>query len=297
MMSPMRFTIKPPLPFELSLVVTSHGWYGLPPFSWDPHAAAFRFSFELEPGLGVTVALAQSGAAIRGRADATAPLTAAHRKRIVATAKHCLRLDEDFAEFYELARGDDRIGWVCERGAGRILRSPSMFDDLLKILSTTNCSWALTKSMVGRLVDTCGAVAPGGKAFPSARALARRRVPFFRNTIRAGYRAEHFARLARATATGALDPDAWPAATDVVALRKDLLALPGIGPYAAAHLLRLSGHYDDPGIDSWVRAKFQRIYGLRRPPVDAKIVARYRRFGRWLGLALWMDMTRDWHCD
>ncbi len=280
----------------LATVVRSHGWYGLPPLRWDEDAGVFSFAYALRSDTPVTVRVRQVGDRLRGTAEATTPLSRADVDDVKATVRRCLRLDEDLAEFYAMTAADERYAWVNVVGAGRILRAPTPYEDLVKILCTTNCSWALTESMVGKLVDRLGFDAPGGyRSFPTAAAMARKRPAFYRDVIRAGYRADYMAKISRAVARGDVNPDAWSSASDADGLRAELLALPGIGPYAAAHLLRLSGHYDDHGIDSWVREKHRRMYGLKRPPKDAAIVRKYRGFGRFAGLALWMDHTRDWH--
>ena len=290
-----RFQIQAPDGFDLSLVVRSHGWYDLAPLRWDAARCELGFDVALDESTGVSVAVRQAGDVLRGTAQARSALSAAQRREVKRIARWCLRLDEDLTEFYRLAREDDRIAWAAELGAGRILRAPSPYEDLIKILCTTNCSWSLTRLMVSRLVDNLGVDAPAGKTFPLASTMARKRESFYRDTIRAGYRSPHFVKLAKMTDRGEIDPTSWASAADCADLRKQLLALPGIGPYAAAHLLRLSGHYEDAGIDSWVRGKFKQMYGLRKPPSDERIERRYRRFGRWAGLALWMDHTRDWH--
>lgn len=41
-----------------------------------------------------------------------------------------------------------------------------------------------------------------------------------------------------------------------------------------------------------VRAKLARLVGRRLD--DRQIARRYRRFGRWCGLALWCEVTADW---
>ena len=71
-------------------------------------------------------------------------------------------------------------------------------------------------------------------------------------------------------------------------------ATKGIGPYAAGNLLKLLGHYDHLSLDSWVRPRFATVHGLKKIPDDQAIHRYYRRFGRWQGLVLWLDMTRDW---
>lgn len=292
-----RFTLLPPQPFELAVVARSHGWYGLPPFRWDDDRAELSTAVALDEDRAVVLRARQSGAALACAVDSAEPIGTEELRRCKALVASMLRLDQDFGEFYELAAGDDRLRWVCERGAGRILRAPTAFEDLIKIVCTTNCSWSLTEIMVGNMVARCGVEAPDSRrAFPTPAALARKRPAFFRDVVRAGYRAPHFARLARDTARGAIELEPWrDGSGSTEELRARLLALPGVGPYAAAHLLRLSGHYADHGLDSWCRGKWAEIYGKRKPPADDVIVRRYRRFGRWLGLALWMDLTREWH--
>jgi hypothetical protein len=42
------------------------------------------------------------------------------------------RLDEDLSDFYELVRDDD-LAW-CALGAGRMLRAPTVFEDVVKTI-------------------------------------------------------------------------------------------------------------------------------------------------------------------
>jgi 3-methyladenine DNA glycosylase/8-oxoguanine DNA glycosylase len=46
------------------------------------------------------------------------------------TVAHMFRLDEDLSGFYELVR-DDELAW-CALGAGRMLRAPTVFEDVAK---------------------------------------------------------------------------------------------------------------------------------------------------------------------
>lgn len=167
----------------------------------------------------------------------------------------------------------------------------------MKLLFTTNCSWAATRKMTANLVAALGEEAPSGqRAFPTPEACAEQDGSFYREVVRAGYRAEACVALARAFAEGGLSDErlrARDVATDE--LRSRLLALRGFGPYAAGQALRLAGHYDDLALDSWCRGKLARLQGRRRPPKDAAIERAYRLFGSYRGLALWMDLTSDWH--
>ncbi len=194
-------------------------------------------------------------------------------------------------------RVDDDLAWVAH-GAGRMLRSPTVFEDVVKTVATTNCSWALTTKMTTAFVEHLGDAAPDGRrAFPSAAAMAAADESFYREVARTGYRAPYFRELARSVASGEVDLEALtdpePPDDDVEAR---LLALPGIGPYGAAHVMLTSlGRYSRLVLDSWTRPTYAKLAG--RATKDAAIERRFRRYGDWSGLAFWLYLTRDWVAD
>ena len=79
-------------------------------------------------------------------------------------------------------------------------------------------------------------------------------------------------------------------------VRERLLALPGVGPYAAAHILMTLGRHSRLILDSWTRPTYARMAG-KRTVADATIERRFRRYGAWAGLAFWLTCTRDWVAD
>jgi 3-methyladenine DNA glycosylase/8-oxoguanine DNA glycosylase len=223
---------------------------------------------------------------------------------ITAAVRHVLHLDLDLSGFYALVAEDPDLAWAA-RGAGRMIRSPTVFEDVVKTVCTTNASWGLTTRMVTALVAQLGEPAPtapaegwAGRAFPTAEAMARRDERFYREVIRAGYRAPSLAALARSVADGSVNledlaeasPDDLP--DDEVEVR--LLALPGVGPYAAAHVMLTLGRYSRLILDSWTRPTYARLRRSRRVVSDAGILRRFRRYGPWAGLAFWLYLTRDW---
>ena len=116
---------------------------------------------------------------------------------------------------------------------------------------------------------------------------------FYRDVVRAGYRGAVPALLAAEVAEGSLDLEALndsELADDEVAER--LLALPGCGPYATAHMMMLLGRNSRLILDSWTRPKYARLNG--RKASDRTIERRFRRYGDYAGLAFWLYLTRDW---
>jgi 3-methyladenine DNA glycosylase/8-oxoguanine DNA glycosylase len=221
----------------------------------------------------------------------------------VSAVRHVLRLDEDLSGFYALARSDPDLAWVTG-GAGRMLQSPTVFEDVVKTVCTTNCSWALTKRMVSALVEHLGEPAVGaapsgvaGRAFPTAAAMAGRDLAFYRDTVRAGYRGPYLLALSGSVASGAVDLEelagGHPSGLPDEEVEARLLALPGVGPYAAAHVMMMLGRYSRLILDSWTRPTYARLAG-RRTVTDAAIARRFAGYGPFAGLAFWLFLTRDW---
>jgi N-glycosylase/DNA lyase len=294
-----------PVPFDLERVVRSHGWYDLAPWSWDPERRILTRPLLLTTGRVVQVEVTEAGHAelalrvtARGRVAAG---EAAEARRLVRAS---LALDEDLEPFRARARqiegsgGPRPVQVALDRGLGRLLRSPTVFEDAVKTLCTTNCSWGLTRSMVTRLVEDLGEQGPAGRAFPSAQAMASRSERFFRDQLRVGYRAPYFRALARSVASGHLDVEGWRDPSIPTAdLERRIGALLGFGPYATEHLMRLLGRHEGLALDSWTRRKVAELRGRRRPPSDATIEKWFAPWGEWAGLAMWLEATADWHED
>jgi N-glycosylase/DNA lyase len=281
-------------PVDLARTLASHGVASLPPQRLDEQTWTLETTLALAGGgaRSVRVSAGRRGHArvelLGGRAGPR------QREELLATVRHMLRLDEDLSAFYAVAAADPELAWAAT-GAGRMLRSPTVFEDVVKTVCTTNCSWALTTKMTTALVEHLGEPAPGGRrAFPSARAMADADESFYRDVARAGYRAPYLSQLAASVASGEVDLEALadPELPDEEAAAR-LLALPGIGPYGAAHVMLTSlGRYSRLVLDSWTRPTYARLVG--RATKDATIERRFRRYREWAGLAFWLLLTRSW---
>lgn len=205
-----------------------------------------------------------------------------------------LDLSSDLSSFHALCRAKEAegFGWIARRGAGRVLRAPTPFEDAVKVLLTTNCSWGLTRAMVGNLVQAFGR----GGAFPDAPFLAGYSEKSLREEIRCGYRARYLLAFAGRVASQRLDVARWEdAARADEDVEREIAAQPGFGPYAVQTLLRLLGRHAKLGLDSWSRKKVSELRFRSRRVPDRRVERLYGPFGPWAGLAFWLDVTRDWH--
>jgi N-glycosylase/DNA lyase len=174
-----------------------------------------------------------------------------------------------------------------------------VFEDLVKTVCTTNCSWALTKIMTMNLVEKLGVPAENGKkAFPTPDAMAKVSTEFYREEIRAGYRAAYFAELAEAVASGCVNPESWlDSELPAKELKREMKKIKGVGDYAADNLLKLVGSYEGLALDSWVRAQFYRKHNDGAVCADKQIESFYDKFGKWRGLVAWCDVTERWFSE
>jgi N-glycosylase/DNA lyase len=290
----MEITLASPRAFSFKRTIISHGWCQLLPFKIDEEKWQLTRTLEVEDAKPVTITISSNRRTLK--VTTSRRLSQAAAKKVVADVRHMLRLDDNITEFYRLLAADSDFNWIPTQGAGRLLRSPTVFEDLVKMICTTNCSWALTEKMVTGLVENLGRESSNGdRTFPTPEAMALMPLKFYVNEVRAGYRSEYLKLLADRVASGELDVEAWlTSSLSTAELIKEMRGVKGVGPYAAENLLKLLGRYDGLALDSWTRAKFFSVRNNGRKTTDKKIARYYSRFKEWRGLALWCDMTRDW---
>src|SRR2546427_10304936 len=229
----MQITIQTPTDFNFYRTVLSHGWCELLPFELDRAKWKLTRVIEIDRAKPATVEVSPRRGGMKLEISRRVGERAA--QQIIRDVRHMFRLDDDLQEFYRLMMGDPEFAWIAAQGAGRLLRSPTVFEDLVKMICTTNCSWALTEKMVAGLVNELGSESDDGrKSFPAAEAMARRPLRFFRDRIRSGYRAPYLKELSERVAKGSLDVEGWLASDLPVAdLLKEMKSVKGVGNYAA----------------------------------------------------------------
>jgi 3-methyladenine DNA glycosylase/8-oxoguanine DNA glycosylase len=281
-------------PVDLWRTLVSHGVADLPPMRVDEDERTLTATLPV-PGMKPRTIIVRAGRG-EARIEVLGPKFGARgQEQLRRVLRRTLNLDEDLSGFYEVAAADPELAWAAQ-GAGRMLRSPTVFEEVVKTICTTNCAWSATVRMTTALVEHLGEPSAGkhGRAFPQPDAMAEADDPFYRDVVRAGYRGAYLRSIAAAVAAGELDLelllDSDLADADVA---ERLLSLPGVGPYAAAHVMMLLGRYSSLVLDSWTRPKYARLVGKKKV-ADSTIIRRFRPYGTYAGLAFWLFLTRDW---
>ncbi len=272
-------------PISFSRTVHSHGVARLPPAT--VLSSPLRYVRRLRIGKRVVeLTLEERG----GRLVAQSPsrLARGDAERVQALVARMFRFHDDLTPFYAKLAGDKLLGWASG-GAGRILASPTVFEDVVKTICTTNCAWSATVRMTTALVEL------GGGAFPEPELLAATSESWYRGVARMGYRGPYVRSIASDVAAGKLDLESLTdsARHSDEEAEEMLLELPGIGPYGAAHVMQLLGRHRLLVLDSWTRPTYLRLTGKKRA-ADSTIRRAFSRYDDYAGLAFWLFLTKDW---
>src|SRR6266850_5743996 len=156
--------LETPPSFSFVRAVFSHGWFDLPPFRWDSAERTLHRVLTTSRGRSLVVSIREGRASTRPEATGSLDITLheskadarRHEAEVTRQIRHMLRLDEPFGDFHTVCRDMGEFSWVGEAKAGPLLRAPQPFEDLVKMICTTNCTWALTRVMVRGLVRHLG---------------------------------------------------------------------------------------------------------------------------------------------
>jgi len=296
-MTEQKIKLATPPDFSFWRTAYSHGWCALQPFILNrPRRRLTRVLRSSQGPVLVEMASDERGIlelAIRSNSALSRTDITALKKQVAVM----LRLDESLESFYATLRrvaAGGEFDWVRKERAGRLLRSPELFEDVVKMICTTNCAWSATERMVENLVNKLGTRFDNEYAdFPTAKQLAGASEEFLVREIRTGYRSSYLLDLARSVASGQVDFSIWLTLKEDE-LYKKILGIKGVGPYAAGNLMRLMGHYRHLALDSWCRPQYSKIYRNGRKVSDKTITRHYGKYGEWSGLVLWLDLTREW---
>lgn len=277
----MRVHVPTSPDFSFEETISAHGWRRLLPFVWHEEAQTLERTEELHDGRVVQLSIqgSKTHLAVEIRGDG-------NEEDITARVRRIFQMDVPLAYFHAFCAARPELAHIPASKQGRLLRCSTLFEDAVKVIATSNTTWAQTIAMTARLAEHFGAPLPQANenhAFPTPQRIAA--VPFeeFAAKARMGYRNAYVHAIATSIASGELNLEAWQD-EDLTAdaLRKRLLSLPGIGPYGAACLMLYLGRPEHVNADSWARMLLTKELG--RPVTDKEVHAFFENYGEWRGL-------------
>ncbi len=285
----MHLTLNARQPFNFHSVVQSHGWVQLAPFRLDEEQFVLSYVDRLSNGRVIDYRICEAPGGVM--VDAAGRFSKAEQAEATGKVEWMLGLGQDFSLFYKVAKMEPKLRHVRRLARGRVLRSPTFFEDVLKTILTTNTLWAATKRMNLNLIAAYGEPLPGSseqRAFPTPERLAQTTPDELRQVVRVGYRAPAIHELATRVASGELDIEAFKASSlPTLELRKELLKIRGIGPYAAANLLMILGRPDFIPIDTYALKMVSHEWHKGKPITAKEVEAAFLKWGEYKGLAYW----------
>jgi len=284
-MTTLTLTARPP--FNFLSVVQSHGWIQLAPFHFDENSQILFYTDRLTNGRVIEYRITGSANGVRVQ---TPSLNKSEQSEVKEKVSWMFGLDQDFSSFYKAARKEPKLRIAKKLARGRVLRSPTFFEDVVKTILTTNTLWGATKRMNLNLIASFGdpLADSDSKAFPTPDRIAASSDKVLRETVRVGYRAKALHQLAVQVASKQLDIESFKTSSlPTLELRKELMKINGVGPYAAANLLMILGRHDFIPIDSWALKVVSNEWYRGKPVTPKQVEKRFEKWGEYKGLAYW----------
>jgi 3-methyladenine DNA glycosylase/8-oxoguanine DNA glycosylase len=287
MSSRLQFSLDCPEHYDLHATCHAHGWKYLAPFRWDKLKATLYVAALLKKD-AADIEISQRGKKLSVEIVSHKKLSASDRTLLVKNLRRSLDIDRPTGELLALCDKHGKpYGKLVRGGAGRLLRSLTLWEDAAKTLFTTNCTWALTLKMAeGVCSEKFSTPTPSGYfPFPEPQAILKKSSDQLRKLLPVGYRAPYFHALAIEFSNNPTLNDIETSVDPALALEA-AHELHGFGPYAASHLLIMAGHFNYVPVDTWVSGFVRQAFGAK----DAKsfCLKRYNRWDRyaWWGLRL-----------
>lgn len=285
------FVLETPADFRYLPTLLSHGWCVLHPFGYSEPDTLHRVQ-QLSDGTITAFDVREISGVLTVTTHEN--VTPEQQQEIGAVMARVLSFDHDLTPFYAAVRDLPEYDWIAAAGAGRMLVSPTVWEDLAKTLLTTNTTWTMTKGMVARLVTLGTPAGRNRHVFPTPEQIAVYDPQTLNQQVRAGYRGAYLHELATAIASGQIDPETFrDPSLSSAEVYKALKRIKGFGDYAAGAMMRLLMRFDQLGLDSVCRTMYAKRFNGGSPASDREIAAYYDAFGEWRGLAVWMDVMRE----
>ncbi|WMV12251.1 hypothetical protein MTR67_005636 [Solanum verrucosum] len=147
--------------FDLEKAVCSHGLFMMAPNRWDSLSKTLERPLRLSENINdddheqsVLVQITQpsdSPHSLLLRVFGTDSLSTIQQRSLLGQVRRMVRLSVE--ENKRVKQFQEICGEANERGFGRVFRSPTLFEDMVKCMLLCNCQWSRTLSMVEALCE------------------------------------------------------------------------------------------------------------------------------------------------
>jgi len=279
-------------PFHFEGAVKDHGWWTLSPNHWSEELQLFYRPVKLSTGKNVVLSVFQSDEHLVVQVENDILLNDNETQEIKEHVSWIFRLQEDLKPFYSMAQSYGELLHLPAKRKGRLLRSPTLFEDVVKVILTTNTRWQQTINMANNLVNALGEPVATMKqhefkTFPTPESILEAGESYLKKRGRVGYRSAYIIDAASKALDDSFDLESFRyEEKDINALKK----IKGVGPYAFNTLSMLLGKYDLLPIDSEYKKHVRNKYFSGEDPSKKELENIYDKWGDYKFLAYWFDV-------
>ncbi len=287
-------------PFDLANTVKSHGWFQLVPFYWDNSTNTLNWALNTSQNGPVAISIQEqeSGSEQTKLLFKTHNNATADKDEIINQFHLVFNLDLNLSGFYKICSLHSTLKQLPQKGMGRLMRSPNVFQDVFKSICGTNVMWKQAVKMVNTIAEL-GDVVPGTsyRVFPTPQQILDASESYLKDTGRVGYRSAYLIELANRymneNPETAYNHNTYPELFQFFVNHK------GIGKVTARYLCALYGRFEELSIDSLVISYMTRTYFNGTKPETGQIEQIFEQYGEWKYLVYWMEfvLNKGWDPD
>jgi len=302
-----RFRIATPVEFDLDLTVRSYGFFALAPNIYDKENRIFsRPIYLAKSGKVVNIKVQlldtepmRDNESPELEVQSDVDVNNAEKNEIKKYIVRMFRLDADYIpHFYNLFPPAKKLRF------GRMFRSPTLFEDIVKTMTNVNTHFKRTQLMNTLLCEKVGKQG----AFPTPQQVTLYGEDQLAQHCNVGYRADRITRFASDVCSGAVDLSWFERCANHIALnnlsvedalalrqemKKRLLGIHGFGEFSANNLLQILGIFEIIPSDSETARLLRQSYDInvKNPKeVSSHVQSIFQQYAPYQFLVYWFKL-------
>jgi 3-methyladenine DNA glycosylase/8-oxoguanine DNA glycosylase len=277
--------------FNFKAAVTDYGWWMLSPNHWDNEGHSFNRPIKLSNGKNVLLCVSKHNSHLTVKIENNISLEQNETQEIKDQVSWMFRIHDNLEPFYAMCRNYEALLHLPAERKGRLLRSPTLFEDVVKVILTTNTRWKQTMNMVNNLVNGLGEPVKNNhkeyKTFPTPESILEAGESYLKEYTRVGYRSAYIMDAAKKALDHNYDLESFKSPNSDI---QELKNIQGIGPYAFNTLSMILGKYELLPVDSEYKKHVIHKYFNGEKVTKQKLERVYDKWGSYKFLAYWYDI-------